>query len=77
MDWESSYGVKVLAHIAVLREYKDGSTLELNRTQQENYPEKWDLRRWHIDAKGKKKPGRGIILDDREIYELKAILEEW
>ena len=77
MDWESSCGVKVLAHIAVLRKYKDGSTLELNRTQQDNHPEKWDLRRWHIDAKGKKNPGRGIILDDQEIYELKAILEEW
>lgn len=70
--------VEIVAHIAVLREYKDGSTLELNRTQQGTNPEKWDLRRWHIDElTGKKSPGRGILLNDRELDELKAVLNEY
>ena len=77
MERLTSKNVDVIAHIAVLREYKDGSTLELNRTQQEGKPEKWDLRRWHIDElTGKKSPGRGVLLSDKEMNELKAILDE-
>lgn len=77
MERATSCGVEVVAHIAVLREYKDGSTLELNRTQQGSNPEKWDLRRWHKDEAGRKSPGRGILLNDRELDELKAVLNEY
>ena len=68
--------IDIIQHIAVLREYRDGSTLELNIVQQGGYPEKWDIRRWHPDEAGKKCPGRGVMLDTREMEELKAVLME-
>ena len=77
MERATKCGVEVIAHIATLREYKNGTTLELNRTQQEGKPETWDLRRWHIDEAGRKSPGRGILLNDRELDELKAVLNEY
>ena len=77
MERATNCGVEIVAHIAVLRDYKDGSTLELNRTKQGKYPEKWDLRRWHKDETGRKFPGRGILLNDRDLDELKAVLNEY
>ena len=74
MERDANFNVEVVAQIAVLREYKDGATLELNKTRQGSYPVKWDLRRWHIDEAGQKNPGRGILLNDREMEELKAVL---
>jgi len=68
--------IQVIMHIAELGQYRDGTTLELNRTQQRNYPERWDLRRWHLDENGNKVPGKGICLNDKEMEELKAILDE-
>ena len=76
-NMERDFNIELVAHIAVLREYKDGSTLELNKTKQGSYPVKWDLRRWHIDEAGQKNPGRGILLNDRELDELKAVLNEY
>ena len=77
MERVTNCGVEIVAHIAVLREYKNGSTLEFNRTQQGSNPEKWDLRRWHKDENGRKVPGRGILLNDLELNELKAVLEDF
>ena len=77
MERTTNCSVEIIAHIAVLYTYKDGTTLELNRTQQGTLPERWDLRRWHIGEDGKKSPGRGILLNDRELDELKAELNEY
>lgn len=66
--------IDIIQHVATLREYRDGSTLELNRVQQGQYPEKYDIRRWHIGEDGVKRPGRGVFLSDYELEELKAVL---
>ena len=66
--------IEITQRIAVLREYKDGGTLELNLVQQGQYPEKYDIRRWHIGEDGVKRPGRGVFLSDYELEELKAVL---
>lgn len=66
--------IDITQHVATLREYRDGSTLELNRVQQGGYPEKYDIRRWHPDETGTKRPGRGVFLSDYELEELKAVL---
>lgn len=68
--------IEIIQHIATLREYRDGGTLELNRVQQGKYPEKYDIRRWHIGENGEKYPGRGVFLNDSELEELKAVLVE-
>lgn len=68
--------IRIIQHIATLREYRDGSTLELNITQQGSYPEKYDLRRWHRDEDGIKNPGRGVFLSEYELEELKAVLTD-
>lgn len=78
MEYIADKDLKIVAHLAILREYKNGSTFELNKTKQDGKPEKWDLRRWHIDkASGKKLPGRGIPMDDMDMMELKAVLDEY
>ena len=69
--------VEIIAHIAILHTYQNGSTLELNRTQQGNYPERWDLRRWHLNEDGTRSPGRGILLNDKELDELKYAINEY
>ena len=66
--------IEILLHIATLREYRDGTTLELNRVQKGRYPERYDIRRWHIGEDGAKYPGHGIFLNDYELEELKAVL---
>lgn len=77
MERSTNCGVDIIAHIAVLNTYKDGATLELNRTQQGDHPERWDLRRWHIAEDGTKNPGRGVLMNDKELDELKAVLNEY
>ena len=76
MALTSENRIDIIQHVATLREYKDGSTLELNKVQQGQYPEKWDIRRWHPDEDGTKRPGRGVFLSDYELEELKAVLME-
>ena len=78
MEYITDNGFEIVSHLAILREYKNGSTLEFNKTKHDGKPEKWDLRRWHIDeTTGCRTPGRGILLDDRDMQELKAILDEY
>ena len=66
----------ILQHIAELRKYKNGTTLELNYTQQGNFPAGYDIRRWHLDETGKKQPGVGISLSETEFAELQAVISE-
>ena len=68
--------IEIVEHIAILRTYDNGSTLELNKTQQGSYPIKWDLRRWHNDLHGGKAPGRGVVFNDYEMKALKGVLAE-
>ena len=70
------HNIEVIQHIAVLRKYKGGGTLELNITTQDDHPEKWDLRRWWAEESGDKIPGRGITLDEAELAALRKALED-
>ena len=76
MALTSETKIEVIQHIGVLRTYRNGATLEVNIVKQGSYPEKWDIRRWHLDENGTKCPGRGVFLDGGEIEELKALLDE-
>lgn len=67
--------IDIIQPVAVLREYRNGSTLELNVVEQGGR-ERWDIRRWHFSEDGTKCPGRGIFFSLAELETLKAVLVE-
>lgn len=65
---------KIEEHIATISTSKR-STLELNRVSFNDYPAKWDLRRWGTGEDGERLPFKGIQLNEMEFESLKTILE--
>lgn len=60
--------------VAVLSQYDDGSTLELNLIRWFGRPEKYDLRRWARMPNGDRVELKGIKLSHHELMLLRDIL---
>ena len=67
---------EITERIAVLSENKNGRTLELNKVKWNGKPEKWDLRRWGVDANGERAAFKGVALSDYEWSMLQKIMME-
>lgn len=67
------FDFEIKEHIAVLRENKDGWSMELNVVAWNGNPEKYDIREW---TKGHTAMSRGITLTHREAKILQERLGE-